>query len=89
MRPLHTFTIVALSAVVGWLTLPAFAEPPAGPMSEQGMQMNDMRGQGGHHGMMSGAVMQRCAGMMQSMNGDAGPPNSQWQKPTTGIVTPP
>jgi hypothetical protein len=26
--------------------------------------------------MMSGG----CAGMMQSMNGGGGPPNSQWQK---------
>jgi hypothetical protein len=36
-------------------------------------------------GMMHGGMMSRdmmsggCAGMMQSTNGEGGPPNSQWQ----------
>ena len=41
------------------------------------------------HGMMGGGMMSGgCAGMMQSMNGDDGRPNSQWQShaPAAGSI---
>ena len=41
------------------------------------------------HGMMGGGMMSGgCAGMMQSMNGGDGRPNSQWQShaPAAGSV---
>jgi hypothetical protein len=89
MRLSRAVAFVALFAAVGWSTLPAFADPHAGSMPEHGMQMNGIRGQGGHQSMMSGGMMERCADMMQSMNGEDSRPNSQWQNPPSGLAAPP
>jgi hypothetical protein len=80
----HKLGVVALAAVLGGLIVPALAQndsDSARRMPRQGMDMGNV-GQGMMHGgMMSHGMMSGgCAGMMQSMNGGGGPPNSQWQK---------
>jgi hypothetical protein len=87
MRIRHTLIATALAAGLGGLIVPALAEAPGGSQTtpDQGMGTGRMG-----HGMMSGGMMSGgmmsggCGGMMQSMNGDGGRPNSQWQKHPRG-----
>jgi hypothetical protein len=78
MRLQHSLTAAVLAAALGTLIVPALAQAPGGwqAMPDRGMDMGSTK-----HGRMSGGMMGGgCAGMMQSMNGGAGRPNSQWQK---------
>ncbi len=92
----HPLAAAALAAVLGGLILPALAQAPGGMdgMPDRGMGTGRM-GQGTGHGMMSrgmmgGSIMgSGCAGMMQSMNGGGGQPNSLWRvHPPSGRATP-
>lgn len=82
----QTLTIAALAAGLGGLIVPALAQNPdgMGTMPDQGMGQVTEGGRTGH-GMMGGGMMRGgmmsggCGGMMQSMNGGDGRPNSQWQ----------
>ncbi len=82
----HSLATALLAAALGGLILPAFAQAPdrargaRDPMT-RGMGSRDR----GDHGMMShnemsgGMMGGGCAGMMQSINGGDGRPNSQWR----------
>lgn len=85
MRIEHVFAAAVLAAAIGGLKVPAFAQmqgPAEGPANGGMDQMQGGARMG--HGMMSQGGMSRgmmsggCAGMMQSMNGGDGRPNSQW-----------
>ncbi|MDQ2803402.1 MAG: hypothetical protein M3Y41_12225 [Pseudomonadota bacterium] len=86
MRIRHSLAVAALAAGIGALIVPALAQTQDGAGSAPDQGMGRMEG-GGHmgHGMMSrggmsgGMMGGGCAGMMQSMNGGDGRPNSQWQ----------
>lgn len=91
----HSLAVAALAAGIGSLIAPALAQTQGGSgrAPDRGMgRMDD----GGHmgHGMMSrdgmsdGVMGGGCAGMMQSMNGGDGRPNSQWQTHPKGGATP-
>lgn len=85
MKLRHTFAAAAVAAGLGLVLGPALAEAPSGPspgmgtghsMMSHGMMPGGMMG----HGMMSqGDITAGCSGMMQSMMGGGGRPNSQWQ----------
>jgi hypothetical protein len=89
----NKLSIVVLTAALGGLIVPAFAQNDSGGKQgapDQGMSMGHM-GQGMMHGgMMSRGMMGGgCTGMMRSMNnGGDGRPNSQWQKHPPGDATP-
>lgn len=89
MRIQNILAAVALTAAIGGLIVPAFAQMQAPIASPRSGGMDQMQGGAGMgpkmgHGMMSQGGMSRgmmsggCAGMMQSMNGGDGRPNSQW-----------
>ena len=79
MRIRLSFVAAVLVIGIGGLVVPALAQiqDSTGNPPERGME----QGQGGarmSHGMMSRGMMGGgCAGMMQSMNGGNGWPNSQ------------
>ncbi len=76
--------VIAGIVVGGGLVLPALAQTRDGATKLPDQSMGGT--QGGRsmgHGMMSGG----CAGMMQSMNGGDGRPNSQWQAHRHGDTT--
>jgi hypothetical protein len=87
----HVLTAAALAAMLGDLALPALAlaRDRAGEMRDPAVSGMETRGRM-NHGMMSRGEMSRgmmgggCAGMMQSMNGGDGPPNSQWRSRVHG-----
>jgi hypothetical protein len=87
MRIRQTLTAAALAAGIGGLIVPALAQnrSGAGDAPDQGMGRSMGHGMMGG-GMMAGGMMRRemmsggCGGIMQSMNGGDGRPNSQWQK---------
>ena len=68
----QTLAAAALAGI-GGLILPALAQDRsgAGDAPDQGMMGGGMM----RHGAISGG----CGGMMQSMNGGDGRPNSQWR----------
>lgn len=91
MHVQQTLVIAVLAAIVGGLIAPALAQPPDTPQ-DPGTSMDTRhrmgRGMTGQ-GMMAGGMMQSgCAGMMQSMNGGDGRPNSQWpaHRPDAGAM---
>ena len=87
----HTLPIAALAAGLGGTILPTLAQNSGGmgAMPGQGMGQMTESGRAGH-GAMSGRMMPQgtmsrgCSGMMQSMNGSGGRPNSQWQATPKG-----
>jgi hypothetical protein len=92
----QALTLAALAAGLGGMILPALAQDPDSMRTMPGKAMGQMT-EGGRagHGMMSGRMMSRgmmsgdgCAGMMQSMNGGNGRPNSQWHSHPKGGATP-
>jgi hypothetical protein len=88
----NKLSVVALTAVVGGLIVPAFAQNGSGDtrrVPDHAMGMGHM-GQGRMRGgMMSRDMMGGgCAEMMQSMNNGGGRPNSQWPKHPPGDATP-
>ncbi len=97
----HSLAAAALAAVLSGLILPALAQAPGSmnAMPDQGMGTSRM-GQDMGRGMMSRSMMSRgmmsgntmaggCAGMMQSMGGGDGRPNSQWRsRPPNGRAVP-
>ena len=83
-------TATALAFGIGALIVPALARAPGGPGSMMDQRTGQKGGGGMAHGMMSGGMMSGGmmgagmmsgghAGMMQSMNGGNGRPNSQWR----------
>jgi hypothetical protein len=91
----HSLAVAALVAGIGSLIVPALAQTQGGLERAPDHGMDRMDG-GGHmgHGMMSGRMMSGgmmgggCSGMMQSMNGGDGRPNSQWQTHPKAGATP-
>ena len=88
---------LAIAGIVvgGGLVLPALAQTRDGATKLPDQSMGGTQGgrSMGHgmmsgHGKMSGSMMSGgCAGMMQSMNGGDGRPNSQWQTHRHGDAT--
>jgi hypothetical protein len=84
--------LIALAAAAGLgAFFPAMAQTrgdggtsPDGGMNDMGMGNGAMSGRHMGQGMMAGG----CAGMMQSMNGGGGRPNSQWQTHRHDNATP-
>jgi hypothetical protein len=79
----NTLRIAALTAALGGLILPAFAQNGSGGMQrapDQGMHMGQMGQRMMNGRMMSRGMMGGCSEMMQSMNNSEGRPNNQWQK---------
>jgi hypothetical protein len=82
----HVLTAAGFAAMLGGLVLPALAQArdragdardPAVSGTETPSRMDhDMMSRGG---MSRGTMGGGCAGMMQSMNGGDGRPNSQWR----------
>lgn len=90
----HPLTAAMLAAVLGGLILPTYAQERhrargARDQVMRGMQDRDHRdGRMMSRGEMSGGTMGGCCiGMMQSMNGGAGRPNSQWRAHPSGSAT--
>ncbi len=93
MRLRQMMIAAAVAASAGALIVPALAQDPNGARSPpaQGPGMNmDRRGHGMMgRGMMQGGMMSGgCGGMMQSMAGGDGRPNSQWQTHRPDNATP-
>jgi len=91
MRIRHSLAAAVVVAGIGGLIVPALAQMQDHAGSPPDRGMNQMEGSGRTaHGMMSRGGMSRgmmggCAGMMQSMNGGDGRPNSQWRaRPPNG-----
>jgi hypothetical protein len=89
----YSLTAAALAATLASLALPMLAQArehadsTRAPLRSETASRNHM-----DHGMMSrgdmsGSMMSNCAGMMQSMNGGDGQPNSQWQSHRHGSAT--
>lgn len=82
-----TLAVMATLAVLGSFVVPSLAQEPGGMgrMPDQGMTMDHgmmghrMMGQGAMGGGMQGMMSDGCAGMMPSMAGGDGRPNSQWR----------
>lgn len=93
MRLRQVMIAAAVAASAGALIVPALAQDPnsAGstPAERPGMNM-DRSGHGMMGpGMMRGGMMSGgCGGMMQSMAGGDGRPNSQWQTHRSDNATP-
>ena len=81
MRNRYALTFSLLAMVLAGSIVPAFSQAAHDMRRPPHQRANGM-----NHGMMSGDMMnggmmsRGCMGMMQSMNGGGGPPNSQWQK---------
>lgn len=98
MRIQQALAVGAVIAAIGGLIVPTLAQDRGGVGSvpDQGMTMDmgrtghGMTGRGMMHGdMMRGGMMSgSCGGMMQSMNGGDGRPNSQWQAHPPAKATP-
>jgi hypothetical protein len=89
MRIRLSFAVALFVTGIGGLVVPALAQikDNAGNPPDRGME----QGQGARmgHGMISrGMIGSGCAGMMQSMNGDDGRPNSQWGAHPDGNTKP-
>lgn len=90
----YSVTAAAFAAMLGSLALPILAQArehadsARAPIRSEMASRNHM-----DHGMMSrgdmsGGMMSDCAGMMQSMNGGGGRPNSQWRSRPHGSAMP-
>lgn len=93
MHARQTLAAAIFAAAIGGLIVPALAQSRKGAESapDQGMNMDMSRT--GHgmmgRGMMRGGMMSGGrGGMMQSMNGGDGRPNSQWQSHPPGNAIP-
>lgn len=90
----HSLAVVALAAGIGSLIVPALAQQGGSERApDHGMGRMDSGGDMGHgmmsrDGMSGGMMGGDCAGMMQSVNGGDGRPNSQWQTHPKGGATP-
>jgi hypothetical protein len=91
----HSLAVAALVAGIGSLIAPALAQTQdgSGRAPDRGMDRMDDGGHRGYgmmsrDGMSDGMMGSGCAGMMQSMNGGDGRPNSQWQTHPKGGATP-
>lgn len=83
--------VAVLAAGIGGLIVPALAQTQGGGAGGPNWGMGRMNGGGrmGHGMMSSGGMMGGgCAGMMQSMNGGDGRPNSQWHTRPGGNAIP-
>ena len=90
----HPLTAAALATVLGGLMLPAYAEARDGSGGTRDQAVHGMHGRDHmDHRMMSrgdmpgGMMSGGCTGMMQSMSGGDGRPNSQWRVPPSGGAT--
>jgi hypothetical protein len=95
MRIRQTVAVAVFVAAIGGLIVPALAQTQGGIERAPDRGMSRMEGGGRmDHGMMSrggmsdGMMSGGCGGMMQSMNGGDGRPNSQWQSHPPGNATP-
>ena len=90
----YALTIVGIAAGIGGLIPLALAQTRDNTGNTPDQHMGRMEGGQMGHGMMSGRAMMGgkmsggCAGMMQSMNGGDGRPNSQWPTHRRGDGTP-
>lgn len=93
MHVRQTLTAAIFTAAIGGLIVPALAQSGNGASSapDQGMNMDMGRtahGMTGRGRMRGGMMSGGCGGMMQSMNGGDGRPNSQWQSHPSGKAIP-
>ncbi len=93
MHVRQTLAAAIFAAAIGGLIVPALAQDKDGAGSPPDQGMNIDMGRTGHRvmgrGMMRGGMMSGgCGGMMQSMNGGDGRPNSQWQSHPPGTAIP-
>ncbi|MBN9564287.1 MAG: hypothetical protein J0H14_26705 [Alphaproteobacteria bacterium] len=86
MRIRHLLAVAVFAAGIGGLIVPALAQmhDGAGNAPNQGMSRMEGSGHMGHGTMPGGMMAGGCAGMMQSMNGGGGRPNSQWRSGLRG-----
>ena len=87
MRTRSIVAVISLLAALGGFIVPSLAQDSGGMghMPDQGMTMD--HGMMGHRMMGQGMMSGGCAGMMQSMTGGDGRPNSQWRThPRSGAV---
>lgn len=73
MRTSHAVAMAALGMALVAGLIPALAQ------SSMPMTPDAGTGVAGREGGMSGMMSGGCAGMVQSMNGNGGRPNSQWR----------
>jgi hypothetical protein len=88
----QTFGVAVLVAAIGFI-VPAFGQDRSGAASPPDRGMTMGQGHTGHRttgrDMMRGGMMAGgCGGVMQSMNGGGGRPNSQWQRHPPGNAAP-
>ncbi len=82
MRIQQMIIAATVAAAAGGLIVPALAQVTDSPgaATGQGMMMGRPAPGMMGHGMMRGGMMSGgCGGMMRSMTGGDGRPNSQWQ----------
>ena len=84
----YALTIVGIAAGICGLIPLALAQTRDNTGNTPDQHMGRMEGSHMGNGMMGGKMSGGCAGMMQSMNGGDGPPNSQWQTHRRGDGTP-
>ena len=88
----QTLAVAVVTTAIGSLIIPALAQDREGAGSAPDQGMNMGTGRTGHammgRGMMRGGTMSGGCGMMQSMNGGDGRPNSQWQAHPPSRATP-
>ncbi len=91
MRVQDKLSAAALAVLLGGMIVPAFAQNSGDTRRPPAQGMGQMEGPNRmDQGMTPDSGMsRRCAGMMQSMNGGTGRPNSQWHAhPPSGGATP-
>lgn len=84
----YTLIIVGIAAGIGGVIPLALAQTRDNTGNAHDQHIDRM--EGGHMGnaMMGGKMSGGCAGMMQSMNGGDGRPNSQWRTRRHDDATP-
>lgn len=90
MRVQDKLSAAALAVLLGGMIVPAFAQNSGDTRRPPDQGMGQMEGPNQHGSRHDDSGMSRsCAGMMQSMNGGTGRPNSQWHAyPPGGGPTP-
>ena len=80
MNTRYALAIAGLATGIGCLVLPALAQTQGEASSPSDRSIGGMgHSRSTNRNMMGGMMSGGCAGMMQSMNGGDGRPNSQWR----------
>ena len=84
----YALTIVGIAAGIGGLIPLALAQTRDNTGNTTDQHMGRTEGSHMGNGMIGGKMSSGCAGMMQSMNGGDGRPNSQWRTHRHDDATP-